>query len=372
MGASEPQLMNKTYDSDNFKSRVIVVLHTLNGRGGVSSVVTSFTQAGLFDDRIKLHESSGGNSIYGKIFYVIYHFIKFPFKLLLHRPQLVHIHCSSGASFYRKVPYVLLCKIFKRKIILGVHPSHFLQFYRDSPWPIRKLIHIILSLCNALGFANSALAKEFGRIFPDNPVFHLRNPINLKAYFPLAVQDHRKKQALFLGAITENKGVFDILKAIPLVLKEIPDFKFVFCGDHGINDLQEKIKKANLNNSVDIRFWVEYEEKLQLLQSSAMLLLPSYSEGFPMVILEAMACGLPVICSDVGGISEAVTDGESGLVIRPGDVTVLADRIVQLVSDKELQSKLSTEGLEIIQLYSAVRLCKELKKVYAQVVQGKM
>jgi len=171
---------------------------------------------------------------------------------------------------------------------------------------------------------------------------------------------------------TENKGVFDIIEAIPLIRQKMPDMTFVFCGDKMIDELRRRAEQANLNGAVDIRFWVGYEEKLQLLQTSTMLLLPSYSEGFPMVILEAIACGLPVICSDVGGISEAVIDGESGLFVRPGNVNGLVDKVVNLAKDRKLQSRLRCEGLEVVQRYSTLRLCEELMGVYEQVMVGEM
>ena len=355
----------------DFELKVIVVLHSLTWQGGVSSVVSTFAQVGLFDDKITLHESCGGHGQLGKLFYSAFQFIKFPFKLVLRCPQLVHIHCSSGVSFYRKCPYVFASKLFGRKVILGVHPSHFLQFYQDSHWTIHKLIHITLSLCDALGFVNTALCEEFTRIFPNKAIYHLRNPVNLTAFYPPNEPFQRQKQALFLGAIMENKGVFDIIKAIPLILEKLPEMKFVFCGDHRIKDLQQKVDEADLINSVDIRYWVGYKEKIELLQNSTMLLLPSYSEGFPIVILEAMACGLPVICSDVGGIREAVTDSVTGLFIRPGDIEGLVDKVVQLASDKTLQSRLRTKGLKVVKHYSAVRLCRELKEMYAQVIERK-
>jgi len=361
-------LNRKTYTSKDLK--VIVVVLSLTGRGGVSSVVASYAQAGLFNKNITCHESSGGDSPISIFLHAVYQFCKFPFKLVLRRPHLVHIHCSSGKSFYRKIPYVLISKLFGAKVLLHLHPSHFRQFYQNSPRLIRKLIYIILSLCDALAFVNSNLCKEFRTIFPNKPIFHLRNPVNTSAYYPLEEHNHRNNQALFLGAFTENKGVFDIIEAIPLIRQKMPDMTFVFCGDHRIDELRYRIERANLNGAVDIRFWVGYEEKLQLLQTSTMLLLPSYSEGFPMVILEAMACGLPVICSDVGGISEAVTDGESGLFVQPGDVNGLADRVVHLTKDKLLQSRLRYKGQEVVQRYDTLRLCEELKGVYVQVEEG--
>ena len=351
-------------DKEKSNLRVIVIFLKLHGRGGVSSVATTLFQAGFFNQNIVIHESSGGEGSFGKLYYALHQLLKFPFRLIRHRPHLLHIHACSGASFFRKIPYVAMGKILGCKILFHVHPSHFLQFQQQSSWFVRKLIHIVICNCDALAFVNSALCSEFRPKYPAKVMFQIPNPINLNIYKAPSQNVIRKKQALFLGAISKNKGVFDIVKAIPIVLHKIPDMKFVFCGDQQIDLLKKEIQNLDLQNAVEVRYWVDFEEKLKLLQTSTVLLLPSYSEGFPIVILEAMACGLPVVSSNVGSIAEAIKDGETGLFITPGNIEMLANRIIELLNNHDLWLKISKKGQIAVKNYDVNNITRQLLNIY--------
>ena len=113
---------------------------------------------------------------------------------------------------------------------------------------------------------------------------------------------------------------------------------------------------------------VSGEAKDKALESADCMVLPSYAERLPMAILEAMACGLPIISTNVGTIPEVITDGIEGFLIEPGDIEALADRLVRLDRDKPLRRQMGLAGRELVrQQYSLDIMIKRLMDIYHDV-----
>jgi glycosyltransferase involved in cell wall biosynthesis len=173
---------------------------------------------------------------------------------------------------------------------------------------------------------------------------------------------------LFLGRLGQRKGVFDLLKVSCMLAKEFPNFKLILGGDGDIESCKKFVHENSLENHVDIIGWVSGEEKERLLSTSNVFTLPSYNEGFPMGVLEAMSAGIPIIASTAGGIPDAITSGVEGTLIDPGDVQALYLALNDAFTDKtkhqtfakqaklkfESKFSLAVVGLQISSLYSNV------------------
>lgn len=143
------------------------------------------------------------------------------------------------------------------------------------------------------------------------------------------------RQIIYLGWFIPAKGVYDLVDAIPEVVREFPDASFVFGGTKESDRLREVILERKLDRYAQVVGWVEGEERLRLLRTSRALILPSYSEGVPNVILESMAARVPVITTPVGGVPSVVQDGVTGVYVQPGDVAGIAVAICRLLRDRE-------------------------------------
>ena len=111
--------------------------------------------------------------------------------------------------------------------------------------------------------------------------------------------------------------------------------------------------------------WVSGAAKERELQQATLYVLPSYIEGLPMGVLEAMAIGAPVIATKVGGIPDAIEDGANGFLVEPGDVNALADRIIQLLADAQLRNRFATAArARIVSSFSPERVLARLEDVY--------
>jgi glycosyltransferase involved in cell wall biosynthesis len=147
---------------------------------------------------------------------------------------------------------------------------------------------------------------------------------------------------LFMGRLGQRKGVYDIIESARQ-LKE-NRVQIHLYGDGEIDQVQKAVEDSGVSDIVKVRGWIDGSRKDQTFQESNVLLLPSYNEGLPISVLEAMAYGLPVVATDVGGVAEAVENGVNGYLLNPGETEKLAHCIKQLADSRELRLSMGKEG----------------------------
>jgi glycosyltransferase involved in cell wall biosynthesis len=164
---------------------------------------------------------------------------------------------------------------------------------------------------------------------------------------PLRTEKGDVIQAVFVGSIIEKKGLQDLIQA--LADPKFQHVELVVVGDGNMRlRLVEECAKLRLSDRVDWLGQRPQQEVAYIMADSDVLVLPSYSEGKPNVIKEAMASGLPVIAARVGGIPELVVHGETGLLFEPGDIAQLRQCLNSVISDKAVRLKMGKAGLENI------------------------
>jgi glycosyltransferase involved in cell wall biosynthesis len=168
---------------------------------------------------------------------------------------------------------------------------------------------------------------------------------NMPAYTPAPWLARGDRAVLFVGRLSAHKGVYDLFDAIPRVIERYPDARFVLVGV-AESDAMERVIRAEaerrgITPRVTFLGSLEGHEKAAAFVTSQMIVVPSWSEAFPLVIPEAMAAGLPVIATAVGAIPDFVKDGEDGFLIAPKDPRMLADRICWLLDDEGLRRRIS-------------------------------
>ena len=153
-----------------------------------------------------------------------------------------------------------------------------------------------------------------------------------------------------MGVLIKRKGVADLIRAVDILKKKnrLDNVKFVIAGS-GVEEAELKTmcKKLELDKYINFVGWTSGEKKERLFRESQMLVLPSYNEGLPVSILEAISYGMPVVATCVGDISAAIIDGENGYLVEPGDVDALANSIYKLISEKANWQKKSESARKI-------------------------
>lgn len=155
----------------------------------------------------------------------------------------------------------------------------------------------------------------------------------------------RGQHLLFVGRLAGGKGVTVLFEAFEQLLPRFPDLHLTLIGDGPARlELETEAKQRCLGDVVTFTGYRSQAEVAEALKEVDMLVLPSFAEGVPVVLMEAMASGLPVVSSRVGGIPELVEDGVSGLLVPPGDTAALADAIGKLLVNPALCARMGEEG----------------------------
>jgi glycosyltransferase involved in cell wall biosynthesis len=237
---------------------------------------------------------------------------------------------------------MLLARVARKPVILHLHGAEFEHFYRVECGPVRKaFVRYVLNGVDRVVVLSSQWQDALVRIAPKARVETIVNPIPIPLVAPRS-SERDPNVILFLGRFGKRKGIFDLLQAVALVKARFQNVRLRCGGDGDVGGVLDRVRTLGLEQNVDVLGWVSGAAKERELMRAAIYVLPSYAEGLPMGVLEAMAAGVPTISTDVGGIPDAIDDGVNGYLLRPGDVAVLAERILQLLDDATLRDRVGT------------------------------
>ena len=195
----------------------------------------------------------------------------------------------------------------------------------------------------------------------------------------LAAQDGRSGQPVtlfFIGNIGQRKGVFDLITAVArLQAQEVPPFQVVLAGpfDNAATEaeLKRRIDEASLGPRVQFTGPVLGSRKESLFRSADIFVLPSYGEGLPMSLLEAMSYAMPSVSTEVGGIPEVLVDGESGYLIKPGDIEGLCAALAKLMGSAGLRKRMGQCGrARVERCHAPGQYLRSLEAIYREVLDS--
>lgn len=334
--------------------KVLMIGPDADSLGGISAVIKMYKTNNLYNSQVLyLSTYISGNVISILSFYIKF-LARYIFMLATNRNiKLIHIHTASRGSFLRKFIAFKIAKIFKKKVLFNIHPIWFTTFYNKSNKLIKKLITFALNDSDLILVLSNKIKSEVSEVCENQNIKILYNPVQIKE---INQNESENINAFFMGKLCKEKGIYDILNAAEYISS--PNVKLNLYGDGNISEL-------NANDKVEFYSWISGDEKGKVFKNSDILILPSYSEGLPMSILEAMAYGKPIISTPVGGIPEAVEEGLNGFLIQPGDYKALAEKIDLLASDKDLREKMGQESYRIAKEKFDIKvISKQLEEIY--------
>jgi glycosyltransferase involved in cell wall biosynthesis len=183
-----------------------------------------------------------------------------------------------------------------------------------------------------------------------------------------APETSRPNLILFLGRLEQAKGVFDLLEAVSALRSALPDVRLVCAGGGDRRAVERYAERLGIRDAVKFTGWVGPSGKRALLENAAAFVLPSYTAGQPVSLLEAMAAGVPVIASPVGGIPEVVVDGVTGFLVAPGDTATLQRLLRKLLVDRKLGERMGAAARESVCLrFAPERTIPRIEEIYSAV-----
>jgi len=305
----------------------------INGRGGVASVVQEYRNWGLFDRWPIIYVRSHVDASRApKLFAFIAAFWRFSCLLVGRSLAMVHVHASSDASFWRKAVFSLVTIVARRPLVFHLHGGDFDGFYARRAGAIgRVLVRFIFRHSEVVIVLSSQWSDRVHCLAPNASVQIVYNSV---AHVANEAPGKNPNALLFLGRLIRDKGFFDLLDALVEVKKTYPAVR-LYCGGAITEVAVEAIRARGLQREVELLEWIEGNEKLRWLDHCGVFVLPSYFEGLPVSLLEAMAHSNAVIVTPVGGVTDVVTDGVEGLLVNPGDIPSLAKAISTVVGQPE-------------------------------------
>lgn len=358
--------MNSKIIPLSLSSQIVMtgVYYKDNHPGGISAVVQYWSD---YIEDLQYYPTFKEGSNFVKLRIMFSSYVRLLFRLFFdEKIKIVHVHTAAGTDFLRSAKIVSLANFFEKKVVLHSHASQFKVFYAESSKKQKKWIVDILMKADIL-IALSESWKEWFVSLGVNPekitILH-----NITAY-PQMKEDkedvtNRPVRFLFMGEIGQRKGVFDILRGLTNHREEIKDSIELRIGGNKMEDeLRKTITDGGLSNFVKFEGWVSGEKKIELLNWADVYILPSFNEGLPISILEAMSYRMPIVSTPVGGIPEVV-DKSNGVLVTPGNDEEIYSAMKYYVENKQEIVTQGSESYKKGETYLPDYVLNHLKQIY--------
>lgn len=172
-------------------------------------------------------------------------------------------------------------------------------------------------------------------------------------------------RVICVARLSWEKGLDYLIQAWPNILKNIPDATLAIVGEGAERvKLEKLIKELNISNSIELKGNLSHNQVLKELSKSEIFICPSLAEGLGIVFIEAQACGVPVIGTNVGGIPDVIQNNATGLLVASRDSVSITEAIIKLLTDKKLADQLSNKAQEMIKQYDWSDIIKQYNKLY--------
>jgi glycosyltransferase involved in cell wall biosynthesis len=267
------------------------------------------------------------------------------------RPDAALIHASSSLSFLRDWVFMVAARLAGAKVICHYHGAAHARFPSCKTRIGRAIGRFLMKAAQRVIVLGPSFQRVMGEAWKRNDFAWAPNMADVALFRSMAADTpapwlaRGSRAVLFVGRLSAPKGIYDLFDAIPRVIERHPEARFVLVGVAESDAMEPVIRteaeRRGVAPHVTFLGSLEGHEKAAAFVTSQMIVVPSWTEGFPLVIPEAMAAALPVIATAVGAVPDFVTDGEDGFLIAPKDPQALADRICRLLDDEDLRREIS-------------------------------
>ena len=334
------------------------------GRGGVATVVSLLRQNGLFEREgvcyVPTHAEGTRAAKLGAAFKGLLRTL----TCLARRPEVVHAHAASNGSFVRKSVLLGLARASGCKTVFHLHGACFDSFIERSSPLMRRWIRHTLERSSVVIALSSRWADYLKGFAPRAEVVVIPNSVPVP---PAGTQQAEPGRILFLGQLEPRKGIYELVEALALLKDRFPQARLAIGGQGELEEVKRRALGLGVLERVEELGWVTAQRKAEELARASIFCLPSHAEGLPMALLEAMAAGKAVVSTGVGGIPDALRDGDNGLMVEPGNVASLARALGQLLGDDQERRRLGARARATIeQEFESGVVIGQISAVYKQ------
>ena len=278
---------------------------------------------------------------------------------------------SAGVPFV--LPLMLLAKILEKKVIVYVGGSASLSVAAANPKASASL-YIVRLMERACYHLSDNIAAETESAIRFLGLDTFRNKISIYGALIYIDTDSFKIQCDlkgrdnlvgYIGNLVRGKGVMNFIDAARLILRQRDDVEFLIVGDGSLfSEIRDKLESNDLQNKVKLTGWIPHDEIPDYLNKLRLLVLPSYSEGLPGIVLEAMACGAPILATPVGGIPDLIKDGVTGFIIEDNTPESIAKNVRRALNYHDLDRIIGNARKRIEEKYTYEATVERYKKIF--------
>jgi glycosyltransferase involved in cell wall biosynthesis len=379
--------MSISKDTTEFK--VLLAGHLPPPIGGVASYYQALLSSSL-PHRVNLlfvdtsthnrETSDSGRFTLSNLFAAQKDWVRFFRAVLFHRPHVSHIGTAHGLSFCKHSLCVVIARLFGSQVLLHHHCGFPVLYSEHSGW-WRWFFRRVIHLTNGV-IALSSEWKEISQLVPGIQVFFLQNGIDLAPYQNivrerfLRCQVNRAVHVLYLGNIGQAKGSFELIDTAQRLAYDGVEIYFDLVGNEirtgELDVLRQHLEDTCLTNVIKIHPPVIGVEKFAYFLDTDIFVYPSYSEGMPIAVIEAMASGLPIVATNVGGLPDLVIDGLNGILVDPGRPDQLAAALLTIASDPKLRRSMGEESARLAKEHFDIEHhVNQLVSIYDKVISDR-
>lgn len=312
------------------------------GRGGIDRVMDALADEVRVRGEpaaVEIVATRGG----GSLAFAPLHLARFVATLAARRMRgsvdLVHLNVAQRGSVVRKAMIGRIAHAFGIPYIVHVHGSQFHTYWDASGPRARRRLRRLLEQSKAVVVLGTFWRDALIRTGTDAAKLRIIPNASAAPTTPPAFRSGDPIHFVFLGRIGERKGVPTLLQALAL-LGDLDGWRATIAGDGAVEEARARVAELNLAERVEVRGWADAAAVAALLASGDCLVLPSHDENLPMSVIEGMAYGLAVVATPVGAVPDIVSEGETGLLVPPGDPDALAAALRRIVTEPGLRGYL--------------------------------
>jgi glycosyltransferase involved in cell wall biosynthesis len=314
-----------------------------SGQGGIDRVMATLKmqleREGHPGLNVRFLPSRGSGHVALSIFYATCFCLRLLVARLGGNVDVVHLNVSSNGSTYRKIVIARFARLLGVPYVLHLHGAEYQTFWKAGNGLGSRLIRDM--------FERAAHVVVLGRVWRTFISSRAPGAADRIVIVPNATEVPRLPHLgggdtvhiLFLGRIGDRKGVPQLGEAL-FRMRENPHWRATIAGDGAVDAARARATELGMADRVALPGWVGPDTVAQLIASADILVLPSFAENLPVSVIEGMAAGLAVVTTPVGAVEDIITDGETGLLVQPGDVEALTAALTRLVEDRALRDRL--------------------------------
>lgn len=301
-----------------------------------------------------------------KLFAALGAYCKTPTLVL--RSRLVHVHLSASISCTRKLPIILIARLFNRPVLVHVHAA---SMESVTHHPLSRIAQIAFRMATHVVALSDSWAERLAPLVNGAPVYVVPNPVSPIPALAKKNDDAETPIILYSGKLEPRKGYELLLQATQGLIRKMPGLQVWFAGNGELQNARDIADALKITSSVRFLGWVDPDQMGTLLRNATIFCLPSYGEGVPMAVLEAMNYSLPVVTTPVGGLPELIRDGENGMLTDPGDVPSLEHKLSLLLHDKRLREQLGGRAKQTVDRACGFDVvARKMELVYREALSG--